>query len=473
LRRARFGVVETHADMPEHAPMADPRDEPAANPLVAPAIESAVELRRIRRLLFLVLLLAVFTAVYFARVVLLPIMIAVVLTLTLLPVVRAAGRIGIPNGVTAITLMLALALGIVAGGYTLSGPVQTMVSDAPRIAQAVEERIGGLIERVRDIARRAEQMTEAVAEETTPGAAPVAMSPDGSIDAGTQVVAVVEGNGSGLSGTGMATTVLTGVASLGSTIFAALLLTGFLLAAGDFYHRRIVEAAPRLTDKKKALTIIRDVERQISRYLASITAINIMLGVAVGASMWFWGMPAPILWGILAALLNFIPFVGFIIGVTLASAVALVTFDTFWLALLPPLSYLVINALEGNVITPMLVGRRLEINTVSMLLAVAFWMWIWGIPGAVLAVPFLVVVKAIADNVESLQTLSSFLSAEPEEREGETPQKATTGPALDTAPFRAQAVARENSPPTRAPGEGEPPELDAGAPARPGPVAAA
>ncbi|EPX86343.1 putative permease [Rubellimicrobium thermophilum DSM 16684] len=463
---------------------ADPRDDAAVTPPVTPGIdiEHVIELRRIRRLLFGILLLVVFTAVYFARIVLLPIMIAIMLTLTLLPVVRAAARIGIPNGVTAIVLMLTLSTGLVAGGYTLSGPVQSMIADAPRIAEAVQQRVGGLIGQIRDIAQRAERMAESVTEEASGAAAAggdkagAGGSPDdGSPDGDTAIVAVVQDDGSGLAGSGMATTVLSGAASTGSTLFAALLLTGFLLAAGDFYHRRIVEAAPRLRDKKKALTIVRDVERQISRYLAAITVINIALGIAVGTIMWFWAMPAPILWGVVAALLNFIPFIGCIIGVILAGAVAIITYDTLWLAMGPPLSYLLLNTIEGNVITPMLVGRRLEINTVAMLIAVAFWMWIWGIPGAILAVPFLVVVKAIADNVDSLQILSSFLSAEPGEREGETPRKATTGPALDTAPFRAQAVAREESPPTRAPGEGAPGD-DPAAPdgsLRPGPAAVA
>ncbi|WP_243730849.1 AI-2E family transporter [Rubellimicrobium sp. CFH 75288] len=456
--------------------MADPQPDPEAVPLESSAASSATELRRIRRLLFFAVLLAAATAIYFARQVLLPIMIAIVLTLTLLPVVRLGARLRIPAGVTAIALMLALGLGLVAGGYFLSGPIQNVVADAPRMAEAVQDRVGGFLDRLRDLARRADEMASGATGGGNGASLPAgdepAVAPDGSIVAGPPVAVVVEAdNGTGAAtGTaaGVATAVLASLASIGGTIFAALLLTGFLLAAGDFYHRRIVEAAPRLRDKKKALTIIRDVERQISRYLGSITLINIGLGIAVGTSMWFWGMPAPVLWGILACLLNFIPFVGFIVGVTLATAVSLITFDTIWQAALPPLFYLLINALEGNVITPMLVGRRLEINTVSMLLAVAFWMWIWGIPGAVLAVPFLVVVKAISDNVESLQVLSSFLSAEPAEREGETPQKATTGPALETAPFLAQAVARENSPPTQAPGDPKPPEVaDHEPPARP------
>jgi hypothetical protein len=108
--------------------------------------------------------------------------------------------------------------------------------------------------------------------------------------------------------------------------------------------------------------------------------------------------------------------------------------------------------IESNVVSPFFIGRRLELNTVSQLIMVAFWTWLWGVPGAILAVPFLVVVKAVTDNVESLQVISTFLAGDPATKEDEVPQKATTGPALASAPFRTQAEARDESPPTQAPG---------------------
>jgi predicted PurR-regulated permease PerM len=245
---------------------------------------------------------------------------------------------------------------------------------------------------------------------------------------------------------------VSGLASASGSVFAALLLTLFLLASGDFYHRRIVESAPKLRDKVKALTIIRDVERQISRYLGAIFVINLGLGVIVGTVLWLLGMPMAVVWGILAFLLNFIPFVGNILTVVLVGAVALVTYDTLWQALLAPLAVVLISGIESNVVTPILVGRRLELNQVSQLITLAFWTWLWGVPGAILAVPFLVVVKAVCDNVESLQKLGAFLSGDPGTQSGESPQKATTGPALHSAPFRTQAEARADSPPTQAAG---------------------
>lgn len=419
--------------------MADELQEDVEEQQLEVAEESHIELRRIRRILFMALLLALFTAVYFAREVLLPVVLAVVLTLTLLPVIRAGERLRIPPAISAVAVMVSITLALILSGYFLSGPVQTLVEDIPRMAGEVRDRLAGLIDRVQDITEQAEQVAggEEMAEGTLVDA-------DGDGLAAERVVAVVEED----QGGGVVGFVLSSLASAGGALGAALVLTAFLLASGDFYHRRIVEAAPRLRDKKKALTIIRDVERQISRYLGSISLINLALGVAVGLAMWLLGMPMALLWGALAFLLNYIPFVGNILSVVLIGAVALVTYDSLWWAAVPPAVVIALMTIESNVLTPVIVGRRLELNQVSQLIMVAFWTWLWGVPGAILAVPFLVVVKAVCDNVESLQTLGSFLSGDPATKHDEPPQKATTGPALDTAPFRTQAEAREESPPT-------------------------
>jgi predicted PurR-regulated permease PerM len=423
--------------------MADAHDGGDPDKVIAANTDtSATELVRIRRLLLLVFLMAAFTAVYFARDVLLPIVLAVVLTLTLLPAVRWGERVHIPRGLTAVALVGSMALTIVLAGYFLSGPIGQMVEDAPRMADQLREKFQGIVDRVSSIQEATQEVTDAAADAAAQagGAAPG--------EEVEPVVVVAEEGGGGVLGAAVG-----GLASASGSVFAALLLTLFLLASGDFYHRRIVEAAPKLRDKVKALTIIRDVERQISRYLGAIFVINIGLGVVVGTTLWLLGMPMAVVWGVLAFLLNFIPYVGNLLTVGLVAAVAIVTYDTLWQALLPPLAVIVISGLESNIFTPIAVGRRLELNQVSQLITLAFWTWLWGVPGAILAVPFLVVVKAVCDNVESLQTLGSFLSGDPGTHHNEAPQVATTGPALETAPLATQAVARADSPPTQALGD--------------------
>jgi predicted PurR-regulated permease PerM len=402
---------------------------------------SASELRRIRRYHFVTLILALLTAAYFTRELLLPIVIAIILTLTLLPLVRFGERFGIPAPVMAVSLILVTSLVFVQLGYILSGPAQTLATDAPRIAGEVREKLGGIIDRLSDLQHSAIEITGV----TT---APDLIDADGDGAATTPVVAVVDDS------VGLAGQLVSALASTGGAIGAALILTVFLLVSGDFYHRRVVEAMPTLHDKKQALTIFRDVERQISRYLGAIFIINAGLGIAVGVAMWLLDLPLAVVWALLAFLLNFIPYVGNILNVALVAAMSFVTFDSFWDASLPPLALLGLALIESNIVTPLLIGRRLELNTVSQLVMVAFWTWIWGVPGAILAVPFLVVVKAVTDNVESLHVVSTFLASDRSKRSADFQKVATTGPALDLTALRTQTEAiAENPRPTAVGGQ--------------------
>ncbi len=388
------------------------------DPLLTAINESTQELRRIRRYQLFTLLLALTTAAFFTRDFLLPIIIAIVMTLTLLPAVRFAERFAIPPAVAAVGLIIAMALMFIELGYILSGPAQTLAADAPRVAREVHEKLDGFIDRISEFEKSASEMAGGTTD------ADLKVS-DGGGAATTPLVAVVE-DGSG----GVAGQIVTALASTGRAIAAALILTVFLLSSGDFYHRRVVEALPTLRDKKQALTIIRDIERQISRYLGAIFMINAALGVVVGVAMWMVGLQQPVVWGLLAFLLNFIPFVGNILNVILVAAMSLVTFDNLWDAALPPVILLILSLIESNGVTPLLIGRRLELNTVSQLIMVAFGTWLWGVAGAILAVPFLVMVKAVADNVKSLQVFSTFLAVEPSQRKDEAANKATSGSAV-------------------------------------------
>lgn len=157
---------------------------------------------------------------------------------------------------------------------------------------------------------------------------------------------------------------------------------------------------------------IYDIEKRVSRYLLTITVINAGLGVVVFAYLTVLGMPNAYVWGIAAFLLNFLPYVGGFVGAMLVGAFAIVTFDNVGYALLAPVGYMIATGVEGQLITPMVVGRRLAMNTVAVFLTVVFWGWLWGIPGALVAVPFLVVFKVVCENFEPLKTVGMFLSGE-------------------------------------------------------------
>jgi predicted PurR-regulated permease PerM len=178
------------------------------------------------------------------------------------------------------------------------------------------------------------------------------------------------------------------------------------------FYEKIVQSFASLSEKKRALRIVYDVEREISRYLLTVALINGGLGVAVGLGLWAIGLPNPFLWGAAAALLNFLPYGGALATILFVAAIALVSFDSLSYAVLAPGWVILCGIVEGQVVTPLIVGRRLEVNAVAIFIAVAFWSWLWGIVGALIAVPLLVVIKVFCDHFDGLRHVGNFLSAQ-------------------------------------------------------------
>ncbi len=332
--------------------------------------------------MFLLLLLG---ALFFAQDFLVPVILAFLMALVLSPIVRALARRGVPESVTAIALVVLVFIGLGAAAYGLSGPVAKWIADAPSMAVEVQRKIVSLrkpVDTVVDVSEQVEKMAE-------------------SSDPTVQKVVLAE--------PGLLTRAATGAPEAVAKIGMTLVLLLFLLASGDLFFEKLVKSLPTLSDKKRGLRIAREVQREVSRYLLTISLINAGLGVAIGTGMWLVGMPNPILWGVIAGLINFVPYIGAVIGITIVAVVGLVSFESTGQALLAPAVYAVLTIMEGQIITPMLVGRRLEMNSVVVFLAVAFWGWLWGIIGAIIAVPMLVVVKVFADHMDGLHGLGQFL----------------------------------------------------------------
>jgi predicted PurR-regulated permease PerM len=360
--------------------------QPDAPPPEDPSPEVR-EMRAIRRRLTILALIAVFAAIYFARALLLPLVLGFVIALTLRPLVRAMERFRIPPAVSGVLVIVALAAVVLGAAWWAAGPVAGLVEQAPDIGQEVRWKLRGIIDSVVAV-------QEATAEvETLAGGGEEA-----------QEVVLQQG--------GLLTAVVGSLAGAGTSIVVALILASFLLATWDFFLLRVVEEAPRFRDKKRAIEIARNMERQISRYLGAITLINAGVGVATWLALWAMGMPNPHIWGIAAFVLNYLPYLGAIAGTVAVGMVALVTFDSAGYAMLAPLSFYAITTLEGQIVTPLVLGRHLSINTVAVLVTVMLWVWLWGIAGAFLAVPVLVVVKVLADNLPPLTTFGRFLEAE-------------------------------------------------------------
>ncbi|SFP35874.1 AI-2E family transporter [Tranquillimonas alkanivorans] len=348
----------------------------------------ARSLRKIERFLLGIFLMAVFTATYFAKDVLLPIVLGVLIALTLSPVVRWLYRRGVPRPISAVVLVTSIAVTSTLGVYAMSGPLTRVVREAPTVGARLETKLRSVMASVEQVQEASEQV-----EKITEG--------DG--EPGVQQVQVRESSGLLRAAVGS-------VASAGTALFVAMILSMFLLAASDAIQRRIINALTTLHEKKQALTIVRDIERQISRYLGAITLINAGLGLCIGLAMHLLNMPLAWLWGVAAFLLNFLPFLGAMVGVAASAIVAILTYDSLGYALVVPLVYFALTAFEGQFVTPMLVGRRLELNVVAVFLTVMFWAWLWGVPGALMAVPFLVLLKVVCDHVPALRVLGSFLS---------------------------------------------------------------
>ena len=230
---------------------------------------------------------------------------------------------------------------------------------------------------------------------------------------------------------GLATSVVSvAPALLGQIIFAISLLF-FLVASGDMFIQKAVKVSDRFQDKKNTVTMIRTIEARLGNYLGAITLINAALGVVIGAGMWWWEMPSPWLIGIMAALLNFVPFVGAVVGAVISALIAYVSFLDPWMALGVFGTYYAMTSLEGQFITPALVGQRLRLNVTMVFLSVAFFAWIWSVMGMVVAVPALIVVKVVCDSVPKLRKVGLFLG----DAEGFLPAREHT--IKPTAPDRS------------------------------------
>jgi predicted PurR-regulated permease PerM len=189
-----------------------------------------------------------------------------------------------------------------------------------------------------------------------------------------------------------------------------LVLVYLLLASGDLFLQKLVRVMPTLSDKKRAVEISHEIQQNISNYLFSVSVINLGLGLAVSGGLYFMGVPNAAMWGMLVAVLNFVPYFGPITGVIMLGTVGLLTFDTLGQGLLPPVWYLVLHLLESNLITPVLLGRRFTLNPVVIFVSLIFWTWLWGVPGALLSVPILVSIKVVCDRVPAMSPVSELLS---------------------------------------------------------------
>ena len=213
-----------------------------------------------------------------------------------------------------------------------------------------------------------------------------------------------------LGGAALLTSLFGGARSFASGLFMTMLFLYFLLVSGDTFLRRLVEVLPHFHSKRQAVSISQHIESDISVYLITITIMNGAVGVAAAIVMWGTGIENPALWGTVAFLLNYAPILGPTVAFVIFLFAGMLTIDAPWQAFLPACLYLGIHLIEGEIVTPMLLARRFTLNPVLVILSLVFWLWMWGIPGAILSAPMLAITKIICDRVRPFAALGHFLA---------------------------------------------------------------
>jgi len=330
-------------------------------------------------------ILALFYTMYFMRSVLLPIVLALLLSYLLRPIVRALARLKIPLPVSSTLILLGLLLLLGYGISALAAPTIGWLEKAPAGFAELQRKLTPVKKSVAQVAQATGEIEKLTSTSTETRAVEVKKHP------------------------------ITEMFFLRTPEFIAgavlsIILLYFLLIYDQAFIAKLVKLLPTLSDKKTAVAIAHDIESHVSRYLFTITVINACLGLAVGIAVGLLGLPNPVMWGVMVAVLNFIPYLGALTGIICMTVGAVLSFDSLGYALVFPATYLGLGILEGSFITPWVMGRSLTLNPVIILLSLTFWGWMWGIVGIILAVPILAAFKIFCAHIKPMEPLAEFLS---------------------------------------------------------------
>ena len=332
-------------------------------------------------------LLAIFYTMYFMRSLLLPIVLALLLSYLLRPVVRALAKIKIPPLIGSAIILVSLVVLVGYGVSLLAAPATGWLEKAPYSLQELQYKLIPLkrpMEKVAQASGAIEKLTATADTGNKPAAVEVKKP--------------------------LSERLMVQTPEFLASVVTTIILLYFLLAYDGVFLGKLIKLMPTLSDKKRAVSIAHQIEGQVSRYLFTVTVINCGLGLAVGTVVGLLGLPNPLMWGAMVAVLNFIPYFGALTGIICMTLGAILSFDSVGYALLFPAAYLGLAILEGNFITPMVMGRSLTLNPVLVLLSLLFWGWMWGIVGIVLAVPILAAFKIFCGHIEQMEPLAEFIS---------------------------------------------------------------
>jgi predicted PurR-regulated permease PerM len=382
-----FSIVEPRETELNSEEAADESTEPAnitARSRIDALLQKPFDVRSIA--LSGLFILAVFYTMYFLRSLLLPIVLALLLSYLLRPIVRTLARMKIPGLLSAALVLVAFIILIGVGISALATPVTTWLEKAPTGLQQLQDKFMQVKKSVTQVVAATGEIEKlATPDSPTKTAVEVKRHPI------TDMLYMRTPE------------------SIASLLLMVILLYFFLAYDGVFIAK-LVKLMPTLADKKRAVSIAHEIESHISRYLFTVTVINACLGLAVGTAVGLLGLRNPLMWGVVVAVLNFVPYLGPLTGIVCMTIGAALSFDSLSYALIFPAVYLLLGTLEGSIVTPWVMGRSLTLNPVLILLSLTFWGWMWGIAGVILAVPILATFKIFCAHIKPMEPLAEFLS---------------------------------------------------------------
>lgn len=375
-------------------PPPDESAEPAAPvPLVTlpgeatPRVFARPRPRAPAALLLLATLATGFT-LWAAQGLLLPVLLAMFFALIGNPIIRLLQRAYVPRFLSA---LLVLVLGLAGTGLLaaqLIQPAGEWIRQVPREMESIAPKLRSLVAPMQEANKAAENIARAAGGESS-----------------SRPVQVVRTEANDPFRT------LTATPRMIAAVLAVVLLTFFFMVYGQSLQRNAIALLPGRQQKKLTVEILQEIEREMSRYVLTISLINVLVGLALAGALYWLGVPGDeaLLWGTMAALLNYAPYVGPLIGMLVMLLMGFVAFDDLWQSVLPAAIYLGLHTLEGQLVTPIVLGARMALSPLVLILALMVFGWLWGIVGLLLAVPLLVCVKIVLSRVEGLEGWARLL----------------------------------------------------------------
>lgn len=331
--------------------------------------------------------LAVGYTLWAMQTLLLPILLAMFFALIGNPILRVLQKLHVPRFLGALAVLSAGIASAVLMGSLLAAPAGDLMRELPREMRQVAPKLRDVIKPVQDARKGAES---------------IARVAGGGGDAAPVRVVRAEDD---------PYRALVATPRMVASVLAVVLLTLFFMVYGDDLQRKALALLPGRQQKRFTRDLLQSIEREVSRYVLTITLINAGLGLAFAGMLAALGLglPEALMWGTLAAMLNYMPYVGPLIGVAATLMMGFVHFDTPLEALLPAGGYLLLHTLEGQLLTPIVLGRRMAISPLVLILGLMSFGWLWGVVGLLLAVPLLACVKLVLERLHGMEAWARLM----------------------------------------------------------------